>query len=165
MLPMHALILRVDTLISKAEYGLLFLLSALISCILMAQVFMRYLLNSPIFWAEEVTVQGLILLTFYGASYCVYLGVTIKVDIIDQLIPAHALKVLQSATSLVCLLMIGTLCYIATEWITRPEVRVAVSATTGIPKWYNYLLMIAAFYCMAWHFMARLLPGHKEPVA
>lgn len=163
-MPMSTLILKIDTLIARAEYALLFMLSAITSCVLMAQVCMRYLFSSPIFWAEEVTVQCLILLTFFGASYSVCKGVAIKVDIIDQLLSRQNLQRLQYLTYVVCLLMVASLCYIATEWITRPEVRVAVSATTGIPKWYNYLLMISAFYFMAWHFMARLIPtGEDKP--
>ena len=53
-------LLRIDRWIAGFEKGLVIVLTGLLTGLMCTQVILRYVFNSPIFWAEEVAVQFLV---------------------------------------------------------------------------------------------------------
>jgi TRAP-type C4-dicarboxylate transport system permease small subunit len=51
----------------------------------LVQVFMRYVLNSPLTWTDEATRLQLVWLTFLGAVLTYRLGTHIAVDLLEQI--------------------------------------------------------------------------------
>lgn len=154
---MLRIINKIDELIGKVEYGLLILLVACLTVILSAQVVLRTFFSSPIFWAEEVSVQILISATFIGVSYLLYSSKLIRVDFILTILKNPYAIWLEKILELVALVVLVILCYYATDWIMRPEIKVDVSPTTQLPRWYNYAVLVVSFYLMSWHQFVKII--------
>lgn len=60
------------------------LLAGILATVLL-QVFMRYVVNSPLTWTDEVTRLQLVWLTFFGAVLTYRLGTQIAVDALELL--------------------------------------------------------------------------------
>lgn len=162
---MH-LIAKLDRQIANIEYGLLVLLIGSLTLILTAQVILRYFFSSPLFWAEEIAVQLLISASFIGVSYLTYADKLVRVDFILDLLPKAFRNLLEMLLRVIALATLLLVCYHATEWILRPEIKADISPTTGLPRWYNYAVLVAAFYVMTWHLTIRLITSkHHAPDA
>lgn len=160
---MLALINKLDSGLGWLERGVMILLTGSMTLILCAQVILRYFFNAPLFWAEEVSVQLLIMISFMGVSYLVHLGKLVRVDILMLALPPESRVWLVRALDLVGLVCFGILSWYASEWISRPEVRGEVSATTSIPLWYNYSVLVFSIYCMTIHQAVRvIIPADSE---
>ncbi len=161
---MSGLITKIDRLIGRVEYGALVFLTASLTLILSAQVVLRYFFNSPLFWAEEVSVQILISATFIGVSYLLFSRQLVRVDLLLAGLAGSAALWTERLLNLVVLGTLLVLCYYATDWILRPEIKADVSPTTGLPRWYNYAVLVVSFYCMIWHQLVQLLYTAPDPV-
>jgi len=146
-----------DKTLASVERWLLIGLTLILTCIMCAQVLFRYFLNQPIFWAEEVALQILIIIAFVGVSYLAYLGNLVRVDVVLQLInkPSHVL--LSRFLHLISLTIALLLSYVGTYWVLRPEVGTDISATTQIPLWYNYVILVCSFYCLSFHQLIKVI--------
>ncbi|SEG59570.1 TRAP transporter small permease [Marinobacterium lutimaris] len=154
---MIKLIERLDRGVARVEFTLLIALIAALTLILSAQVLLRYLFSSPLFWAEEVSVQILISATFIGVSYLTFADSLVRVDFLIDQLPRGIQNALIFLLRLVGFGVLVIFCYYATDWILRPEIKTDISPTTGLPRWYNYSILVGAFYCMTWHMLAKLI--------
>ncbi len=148
---------RLDGEIARVESWLLILMMFALTLILVCQVILRYFFNAPLFWAEEVSVQLLISATFLGISYLIYQGDMIKVDFLLELIPEEMTSKVEFLLRMVGMATLSVFCWVATEWILQPEIKLDVSPTTGIPNWYNYLFVVVSFYLMSWHLLVKII--------
>ncbi|GAA3538024.1 hypothetical protein GCM10022394_17070 [Zobellella aerophila] len=102
-------------------------------------------------------MQILISATFIGVSYLLYSGKLVRVDFILTVLKAPYAVWLDKILELVALVVLAVLCYYATEWILRPEIKVDVSPTTQLPRWYNYAVLVVSFYFMSWHQFVKVI--------
>lgn len=153
---MHKLMLKLDGVVAWIEYRLLMLMMLALALILATQVILRYFFNSPLFWAEEVSVQLLIASTFMGVSYLLYSRQLVRVDFILLHLNDRIYWFTEKLLQLISLAVLCVICYFATSWIMDPMTRIDVSPTTQLPRWYNYGLLVASFYCMAFHQAVKL---------
>ena len=84
---MFQLIQKLDRGVASAERVLVVVLTAAITLIMMAQVILRYAFNSPIFWAEEVSVQLLVFVTLFGLSLLVHQNQLVTIDFLPRALP------------------------------------------------------------------------------
>ena len=70
---------QLDRGLARVERWLLIATAAAMTIIMMTQVVMRYFFSAPIFWAEEISVQLLVLMTLFGLSLLVPDGVYAQV--------------------------------------------------------------------------------------
>lgn len=148
---------RLDAGVARIEYWVMIGLVAVLTLILVAQVVLRYFFSSPIFWAEDVAVQILTLVSCLGVSYLIYQNDMVKVDFLISFLPERALGLFQRVIYLLSFITLAVMCFHAAEWLLRPENRMLLSSTTGLPKWYNHLGMIVCFHLMALHVLVKLL--------
>ncbi len=120
-------------------------------------VFMRYFLSSPIFWAEEISVQLLVFATLFGLSLLVHHGQLVTIDFLPQALGPRARHALFTALGVVMLALFAFLFWMGIDWVNRPEVRMELGATTQLPRWYNYSVLPAAMAAMTWHQFAAVL--------
>lgn len=154
---MFQLIQKLDRGVASAERVLVVVLTAAITLIMMAQVILRYGFNSPIFWAEEVSVQLLVFVTLFGLSLLVHQNQLVTIDFLPRALPLrarHALLALLGAITLVLFAYIGWLSW---EWVQRDDVRIELSATTQLPRWYNYSAVPLALALLVWHQFVAIL--------
>ena len=148
---------KADKGLAAIERGLVIALTAAIACIMMTQVFMRYFFSAPIFWAEEISVQLLVFATLVGLSLLVHHGQLVTIDFLPQALPPRPRHALLAVLGLVMLGLFAFVCWLGIEWISRPEVRIELGATTQLPRWYNYAVLPAVMAVMVWHQFAAIL--------
>jgi len=148
---------RTDRRLATLERGLVIALTGALTCIMMAQVVMRYFFNAPIFWAEEISVQLLVFATLLGISLLVHHGRLVTIDFLPRALEGPARHGLQALLGVVMLALFVFVGWLGWQWIARPEVRIELGATTQLPRWYNYAVLPAAFALMTWHQFAAAL--------
>ncbi len=150
---LHAL----DKVIARGERWFVIICASAISMILVAQVFMRYGLSKPLFWAEEIATQLLVFMTFVGLSLLVHNRRLIQLDFIISHLPP---KVRRLVTVVNDLAVIGVLIFLVVysiKWILLQETQLEMSPTTRLPLWYGYAALPVAFILMTYHYVVAAL--------
>lgn len=128
------------------ELVLLMIMLAGFSVVMMAQVIMRYVFNSPFSWAEELCRYFFVATVAFASAYCVRHDVLLRVDVIVELFPRsiqHLFKyfmwVAMIATYMV--LAIGGTTVLASAYKTKQ-----VSPAMQMPMWWLYMLVDIGFF-------------------
>jgi TRAP-type C4-dicarboxylate transport system permease small subunit len=90
---------------SRLDEWLILSMLALMGVVLAIQVFMRYVLNSPLIWSEELARYLFVWLTFMGAGYGVKHNIHIKMEYFyNHMHPIlqKMVKVLTNCLSIAC---------------------------------------------------------------
>lgn len=153
----HALVQRADAALASAEQVIVVLLTGGITAIMMAQVVLRYFFSAPLFWAEEISVQLLVFASVFGLALLTRRGDLVSIDFLPRALPERARHALLAALGLVMLAVLVFVAAYAWDWIARPEVRIELSATTQLPRWYTYAVLPVGLSCMAAHQAAAVL--------
>lgn len=153
---------RIDDALARIERVLVIALTAAITLIMMAQVVLRYFFSAPIFWAEEISVQLLVFTTLFGLSVLVRSGELVSIDFLPRALTPKARHALLALLGLVLLTLLVFVAWLGWGWISRPEVRIELSATTQLPRWYSYAFLPVAIAAMAWHQFAAVLRHLKD---
>ena len=148
---LNSLFKKVNDAIARAEIVLIVVFMAMLVLIMVAQVALRYLFNSPLFWAEEISLQLLILITFFGVSYLTYKRNLLQVDLLQAYISGGMKKAVELFLVILNFVLLAFLAYLYFNWVTDPMVQADVSGTTGLPRWYNYGVATVAICFMAFH--------------
>lgn len=148
---MFNLVLRIDRGVAQIERGILVVLTGGIAGIMMTQVIMRYFLSSPLFWAEEISVQMLVTATLFGISLLVHHGQLVAIDFLPRALPIRAGHALMAVLGLVLLGLFIFIAWIGWNWISQPSTRLELTPTTQLPRWYNYAALPMAMSTMALH--------------
>ena len=107
--------------------GYLFAVGILISAaVLLMEVFLRYVLNSPTIWAHETTVFLCGLAFAFGGLYCSSRNSHIRVVLIYDKLPPSTRRKFDIVISIVCAIASGFFAFAAWHMVTR-----AVCAPTG----------------------------------
>jgi len=154
---MFDFIQKTDRGLAVLERGLVMALTGAIAGIIVAQVVMRYFFSAPIFWAEEISVQMLVFATLFGMSLLVHHGQLVTIDFLPRALSPRARHGLLAALGVVMLALFVFVSWLGWDWISRPEVRIELGATTQLPRWYNYAVLPLAMAVMAWHQLAAIL--------
>lgn len=153
----YTLVQRADAALAAAEQALVVLLTAGITLIMMAQVVLRYFFSAPLFWAEEISVQLLVFTSIFGLSLLTRRGDLVSIDFLPRALPPRARHALLGALGLVMLAVLVFVGWLAWGWIGRDDVRLELSATTQLPRWWTYAVLPAGLAAMAVHQAAAVL--------
>ena len=154
---MLVLIHKADDFLASVEKVILTVFSGALVLILMTQVILRYGFSRPLFWAEEICVQLLVFITLIGLSLLLKSRQMIAIDMVISALPRRVKSVVALALQVASLAVIVFFAYQGTLWILRPEARLQISPTTGLPIWINYAMFPLTFYWMTIHLAARLV--------
>jgi len=146
-----------DARIARAEALLAIALTAALAAIMMAQVVLRYCFSAPLFWAEEISVQLLVLVTLLGLSLLVRTRQLVAIDVLAALLPPLPRRVLGALLAALMLALLASIAWLGWQWVGRADVRLELGATTRVPRWWSYSAFPLAFSLMAWHQLAELL--------
>jgi len=152
-----------DKAIAMLERWFVILCAGAISCILIAQVILRYGFSNPLFWAEEIATQTLVFMTFVGLSLLVYNRRLIQLDFIVSNLPAWPRRLVTVVSDIVVIAVLVVLVVYSIKWILLRETQLEVSATTGLPLWYTYAALPIAFVLMAFHYLVAALDAAFGP--
>ena len=117
-------------------------LDAIITCLTLsactilvnANIFTRYLFNTPIYWAEEVATSLFIWTVFIGSAYAYRIKAHLGVDILVKMLPEKAKKGTQFVISLIEIAVLAMLTYVAAQYVMNSWHR--VTDVLMMPRWY-----------------------------
>lgn len=117
-------------------------MDAIITCVTLslctilvnANIFTRYLFNTPIYWAEEVATSLFIWTVFIGSAYAYRIHAHLGVDILVKLLPEKAKKGTQFVIDIIEILVLAMLTYVAAEYVMNSWHR--VTDVLMMPRWY-----------------------------
>lgn len=94
--------------------GIIFAVAVCISaCVLLMEVFLRYVLNSPTVWAHETTTFLCGISFLYGGLYCAARNSHIRVVLIYDILPPNVRRILNIVISFACFVASGFFAYAA----------------------------------------------------
>ncbi len=127
------------------EYILSFLL-ALISCVMMLQVIMRYVFDSSLSWAEELSRYAFIWSTFVSVGYTIKKKTILKVDTFLEILPSYFKKIIKVLAECIVLAFFVYL-FINSIPVTK-EIYLSgqISPAMGIPMYLIYGSTIVGFF-------------------
>ncbi|MDR1933535.1 MAG: TRAP transporter small permease [Spirochaetales bacterium] len=77
-------------LLNKIEEGFIMVCFAVMGAVLALQIFMRYVINMPLIWSEELARYIFVWATFIGAGYGVRKKIHISMELIYMRLPVKA---------------------------------------------------------------------------
>lgn len=90
------------------KVGIIFAIGIFVAMLILIQeVFLRYVLNSPTMWAHETTIFLCAVSFIYGGLYCAARNSHIRVVIIYDLLQGKARRIMDIIISIICALSSG----------------------------------------------------------
>ncbi|WP_028585544.1 TRAP transporter small permease [Desulfogranum mediterraneum] len=142
------------------EY-LLASLGMTMALVVIAQVFCRYVLNSSLFWSEELARYLLVWLSFLGATTAYYRGAHPGVDLVSRRLPAAGRWFCRLLTHLISLALFGIIILAGVQFAYF--IRLQISPALGLPKWIVLAVIPISGIILLAHGAAFLLETILEP--
>ncbi len=135
-----------DNAISRVEAVMLAAGVLLMAANTIANVVGRFVLQSSIFFSEELNRILIILITFAGISYAARHGRHIRMSAIYDALPAKVRKLLMIVISLVTAVFMFGLAWYALQYILTQAGRGRVLPSLQIPVWLIYVWVPVGFF-------------------
>lgn len=123
---------------------------AAITLVIVADVVLRSVFNTPVRGAYDVVTIGLLVMVFFGIATVIDRGAEITVDLIDAVLPAGALRFLALVAALVTVVLVLFL-----GWsMVAPAVDAwrwgGHSLELGVPEWVRWALAFLGLAGIVW---------------
>lgn len=148
---------RLDAALAAVEQVVVILLVSAITVIMMVQVVLRYFFGAPLFWAEEISVQLLVFVSVFGLSLLTRQGDLVSIDFLPRALSPRLRHALMASLGVIMFLIVAFVAWLSWDWVSRADVRMELSATTQIPRWYMYAVLPVGLSCMAVHQLIAVL--------
>lgn len=116
-----------------------------------ANVIMRYFLNSPIHWAEEVVTSLFVWTVFIGSAYAYRKHSHLGVDIVINMLPEKVKGIVKAIMSVVELLVLIMLTIISSQYVYHlifsrsGKLKIALTDLLRVPKWWTGIAVPIGF--------------------
>ena len=142
---------RVERILVAANRWMLILLLLAMSCIVFANVVLRYTTGDSIVWAEEVARHLMVWVTFLGAGMVLRFGGHVAIDNLHGALGTRGARVVRAivAAGIAVFCLVMTYFSILYVWATRFQ----TTAATDIPMAWIYAAMPAGFMLMFVHLL------------
>ncbi|MGQ9365473.1 TRAP transporter small permease [Azospirillum sp. ST 5-10] len=152
-------------LLAATEMAVCKTLIVVFTVLLIVNVGLRYLLNAPLFWAEELAVYILIWMAFLAISVTIHEDIQVRMTLLSDWLSPASRRLLYIVTETATALMLGTILWHSVTWILSPSASFDFAVTLGWPKW-PFFLIIPVFSAAALcHVLAHLLRAVVEAAA
>lgn len=131
--------------------ALLVLLLAAMSCIVFANVCLRYLTTESIVWGEEVARHMMIWLTFLGAGLVLRHGGHVAIDNLQDALPPQVARAVRLVIVLLLLAFALGMIHFGITYVERTMFQ--MTSATQIPFGYIYLAMPIGFAFLVVHIL------------
>ncbi|MDW7712118.1 MAG: TRAP transporter small permease [Deferrisomatales bacterium] len=128
--------------------------------VLFVGVVTRYVFNAPLFWAEEVTVLGLVWMTFLAGAILVRTDKNVSITVISDLCRPHHSRVLRAVSDLLVLVILVVMLW--QSW--RLTGRLAFSTTPALrlsEAWFGRALIVG-FSLMLFYQVQRFVGALRD---
>ncbi|MEW6352329.1 MAG: TRAP transporter small permease [Thermodesulfobacteriota bacterium] len=156
---------RVSGWLDRLVAVTMILLLAVMLAVTSAGVFWRYVLNSGLVWAEELSRLLLVWASFLGAASAVHRGAHISIAVLHDRLPPRARLWMTRVTDSLIIAFMGAIMWYGIKLLPVVHIRVAptVSLTMDIP----YLIIPVSAGIMIFQILVRMLtsadPPEEEP--
>ena len=143
------MIRRLNTWLAKVLDWVIGAIMVAIVIVLFIGVILRYLFNAPLFWSEEVTVLGMIWMTFLGGAILVRDDKNVCITILCDMCPPRGAAWIRIVAEILVLGILAVMIWLSWQ-VTR---RLAFSTTPALrisESWFGYAL-IAGFILMLFY--------------
>ncbi|RXT06938.1 TRAP transporter small permease [Ammoniphilus sp. CFH 90114] len=128
-----------------------------IALILFCNVVLRYIFNSSIEWAEELTRYGIVWITFIGASVCIYKGAHLGIDTVLSLLSKKGKRNVNAFVLLLCILFCLIFLVLSFNITLKAFETGQVSSTMGVPMYLVYGVMPVSAILMSLNYLSQLV--------
>ena len=153
--------------------GVLVNTDAIITCVTLslctilvnANIFMRYLFNTPIYWAEEVATSLFIWTVFIGSAYAYRIHAHLGVDVVMKLMPDKARHVTQIIIDVIEIAVLAMLTWVSAQYVMNSWTR--VTDVLMMPRWYFSIAVPIGFglsLCYGIYFFIMDVLGKRKEV-
>ena len=143
------------------EKALCVIFLALMSIIIVAQVFCRYVLNSSLSWSEELSRYLFVWLIYVGISYGVKLDKHICVDAVYSFAPKGIKKYYAIVGYVLFLLFAIAMVYYGVLVVGMQITSGQVSPAMGLPMQYVYAAPVVGFTLTAIRMIQKIVQAAK----
>lgn len=155
---MKALSNGISTVEKYLAVGLMFAMAVLVT----AAVLFRYLFNSPLSWAGEVSVFILIWVSFIGGSLGLKYKSQAAVTLVLDYVPGKAKKMILIAGHILMLLFVGLLLYYSYQWVLSPGVAFQKSSALLLPMWIPFCSVPIGLTFATVHLLSNMVDLFRE---
>jgi|Go1ome_4_1110791.scaffolds.fasta_scaffold78195_1 C4-dicarboxylate transporter DctQ subunit len=121
--------------------------------ILTYEVFVRYVLNSPTVWVQEVSIYLFMWSMLVGAAYTLMQGKHVRIDLLFDRLPHKVQLILDAITSVFGVIFCAVVTQQAYKMITSSLKYGKVSATIlRVPMWLIQLPLLLGFGLLTFQF-------------
>jgi TRAP-type C4-dicarboxylate transport system permease small subunit len=146
---------RVVAITDAAIMGVVVLLWAVFFVCVVAQVFVRYVLQFPLPWTDELARYTFIWSSFLSASVILGRGQHFSIDVVVGRLPRHAVWVIELIGTALCLTFTLVLTQRSAAWAWR--LSHARSSVLELPLGVVYAALPFSAGCMSIHLIGRLI--------
>lgn len=136
---------------------------ALMSAVIVAQVFCRYVLNSSLSWSEELARYLFIWMIYIGISYGVKLDKHICVDAVYTFAPKGIKRYYAIVGYLLFLLFAVAMVYYGVLVVGMQISSGQVSPAMGVPMQYVYAAPVVGFVLTAIRLVQKVIEAIRAP--
>ncbi len=126
------------------EYLIAFLLIAL-TLVMTLQIVMRYVFSNALSWPEELCRYCFVYITFLTLGYCIQRNSMLKLDVIQDILPAKVWSVLQGFVRVVTLIFFVLMFIYSLDLLASMRQTNRVSAALQLPYTFIYLSTVIGF--------------------
>jgi TRAP-type C4-dicarboxylate transport system permease small subunit len=127
------------------EYIMVVLL-ALIACIMMLQIIMRYIVNSSLSWSEEFSRYCFVWTTFLSIGYSIKKGIILRMDIVVHFLPKIWQKAIEVVLQVIVLAFFGYLFLNSFKVVKNIYLSGQTSPAMGVPMFFIYSSTVVGFF-------------------
>lgn len=119
------------------------------TCIVIVQVFSRYILNHSLFWSEELARYLLVWLTFLGSSVAYYRRMHPSINLFQNRMPRQLKRRLRFIVDILSLAFFCVMIWYGSEFAYF--VRLQTTAALSLPKWLVFSIIPVSGTLLALH--------------
>lgn len=140
----------IGRLIDRVEEGAIASLLLFMTALTFFQVVLRYVFNSGFVWALEATTYAFIWMVLLGISYGVRHNAHIGVDVLINVLPRHAKRVVSLLGVAICLIYAALMLWGSLYLVQRLMVLGSNARDVPIPRWMLSSILPVGFLLFGW---------------
>lgn len=139
--PVAAIVGLISTKVAVFERISCAVLISVFTAVLLANVFSRYLFDSPLFFAEELALLLLVWMGYLAVSYSIYRSEQIGMGLVVDKLSARNKQLVAIVVDVILIVISGLLLWAALGWMQSSSVFFERAVALNVPKWPFYLVV------------------------
>jgi C4-dicarboxylate transporter, DctQ subunit len=123
----------------------------------------RYVFDSSLTWAAELTVYLFLWSTFFGAAYCFKQDAHINISILLEIVSPITAKTLMITSHVITLLFLFIVAYYGLQYVLFVHELEEVSVDLEVPMWIVYLVIPVSFLFASYRVGEKIYELLKTP--